>query len=913
MFDRSLLHLFLPLGLLIPVGAEDDGARLFSLEVQPILAAKCTSCHGDDREKIKGGLDLLSREGFLKGGETSNRVLVPGAPEESLLITAIKWADADYEMPPKANDRLTEAQIAAVEEWVRLGAPWPDAETQARHVAEERTRKVTEDGMIVETSGGLADAWTYRRYQPEDLWAFAPVEASEPSGAKGHPIDAFVREKLSEAGFAPAPQASPRQLIRRATFDLLGLPPKPEEVKAFLVAWEADEAEAWEGLIDRLLASEHYGERWGQHWLDVARYADTAGFSNDFERSNAWRYRDYVIRSFNADKPWDQFVREQIAGDELDPDSAEMKIATGFLRMGPWGTAMVQQEVARQLFLDDIVDNVGQAFLSIPMSCCKCHDHKFDPIPTRDYYQLYAAFAATQPAELKADFLPEENVSDFEEEREHVDQLHQYADNARQALVKKREDAARAWYAERGKDYLPLKERNALPDGQKPPRHVGLNHVDEGRLKVREQDTWIWQRRQERFQPLAQAVYNGPDYRYNAKKLRKTEKPHPQWDGKHYILTGGAVDAKGEEVSPGVLSAVPPLTDVPEALTGRRLAVANWLAHPDNPLTTRSIVNRVWHYHFGRGLSATPNNFGVKGAKPTHPQLLDWLTQDFVSHGWRLKRLHRLIMTSQTYQQATQHPDREKLAEADPLNALLAFAMPQRMDAESLRDSLLAVSGELNPALGGLPVRPEINMEVALQPRMIQFSIAPAYQPSAKPDQRNRRSVYAYRVRGQADPFLETFNQPNPNKSCERREAAAVSPQAFTLLNSDVITDRTIAFALRLQRELPEDLPAQIERAFALALGRPASVDERDRLVRYVTDMQGYHREVTPEPVPYPTEVTRSLVEEFSGKPFDYQEWLPAFEAYQADAKPWDVSPETRALADACLVLLNTNEFIYIY
>ncbi|MDG2124593.1 MAG: DUF1553 domain-containing protein, partial [Verrucomicrobiales bacterium] len=536
----------------------------------------------------------------------------------------------------------------------------------------------------------------------------------------------------------------------------------------------------------------------------------------------------------------------------------------------------------------------------------------FDPIPTRDYYRLYSAFSATQPAELHAAFLPGENRRGFEENRALVEKLHNYADDDRKRLVEVRETAARAWYTKNNLPYKTLQERKNDPDDQKPPRHVGLDHTAEGTLKVREQDEWIWGRRKERFEPMAQAVYNGPDYKYNAKKLRKTDKKHGSWNGVDNILTGGSIEAKGEKVKPGTLSAVAPEAALPESLDGRRLALARWMASPDNTLTTRSIVNRVWAGHFGSGIVATPNNFGVKGAKPTHPELLDHLTRDFVENGWSIKRLHKTILTSATYQRATRHPDMQQLRNDDPNNELLAYFEPRRLTAEEIRDTLLAVSGELNPEMGGLPVHPEINQEVALQPRMIQFSIAPAFQASQRPDQRNRRSIYTYRVRGQADPFLEIFNQPNPNRSCEARDTASVSPQAFTLLNSDVMTDRSIALALRLQKE-ETATPQQVRRAFHLLFGRQPSATELENLTSYTSEMVGYHNGTKPGPTTYPTEITRSLVEEFSGKPFEYTEKLFAYEDYTPDAKPDTVSPETRALADTCLLLLNTNEFMFLY
>ncbi|MGI9243990.1 MAG: DUF1553 domain-containing protein, partial [Verrucomicrobiales bacterium] len=443
-------------------------------------------------------------------------------------------------------------------------------------------------------------------------------------------------------------------------------------------------------------------------------------------------------------------------------------------------------------------------------------------------------------------------------------------------------------------------------------------------LKVREQDAWIWNRRLERYEPLAQAVYSGPDPKnVYARKLRMPPmaKQDKSWRPDSRIFIGGSYQAPGEKVSPGVLSVLGIPTDsasdsdpyaIPDGQAGRRAAFARWVSDPRNALTTRSIVNRIWQHHFGTPIAGNPNNFGAKGGKPTHPQLLDWLAADLVEHGWKLKRIHKLIMSSGTYRQSVRHPQMEQLLNEDPDNKLIAYFTPRRLSAEEMRDSMLSLSGELNPKRGGIPIRPEINMEVALQPRMIQFSIAPAYLPSPTPEERNRRTIYAYRVRGQADPFLELFNQPNPNDSCETRDAAAVTPQAFSLLNSDTVTDRSIAFALRVQREA-ESKADQIARLFHLAFSRQPTDAERSRLIAYLEDMEAYH-EKTPAPqVTYPTKITRSLVEEFSGQPFEYEEILPAFENYSADKKASDTSPQTRALADVCVLLFNSNEFIYVY
>ncbi|MGI9472816.1 MAG: PSD1 and planctomycete cytochrome C domain-containing protein [Rubripirellula sp.] len=887
----------------------------FTLNVLPVLKEKCLGCHGGAADDIKGEFDVRSRESLIKGGESEEAGLVPGDSDGSPLFQAVLWEG--MEMPPKENDRLNEKQIAALKRWIDGGAPWPSESRQDEIRKAEWSVQENEDGVLVATSGGLADAWTYRRYLKDEVWAFQPLKEE----FRFDSIDGFINDQITEAGLEPAASATPEELMRRVTFDLTGMPPEPEQISDFLSEWKQDSEQAWGKLVDRLLASPHYGERGAQHWLDVVRYADTSGFSNDYERSNAWRYRDYVIRSFNEDKPLDQFVIEQIAGDELRPDDPEATVATGFLRMGPWGTAMIPQEEARQLYRDDVVHSIGQSFLSIPMRCCKCHDHKFDPIPTRDYYRLYAAVSATQPAEVPAEFLSNENKIGFEEGRELVETLYSFADGKRAELVTKQEDAAKKWYEEHD---LPYKNQNARkndPEDKKPPRHVGLSEMEKGRLKVREQDTWIWGRRKERFEPIAQGVSNGPDHNQNSRKLRPPKNANRDWKPESFIHMGGDYRSQGEAIQPGVLSGcgVPvegAPTDDPFALTteisGRRLGLAKWIADERNPLPTRSFVNRIWQQHFGTGIVKTANNFGAKGDKPTHPELLDWLAVQFLKQGRQAKALHRMIVMSDAYRRSTVHPKMEELATVDPNNKLLARFLPRRLTAEELRDAMLVTTGELNPELGGLPVMPEINLEVALQPRMIQFSIAPAYQPSRTPKQRNRRSVYAYRVRGQADPFMEVMNLPNPNESCEVRDAAAVSPQAFTLLNSDVMSDRSIAFALRIEKEATK-LEDQVRLAFRLALGREPTDPERQSLQSYVNEMVTYHEGHSPEPTVYPTKVVRSLVEEFSGETFEFDELLPIFQDYTPDSKPSVVGAKTRAIADMCLLLFNSNEFVYVY
>lgn len=905
--------------------SQQEAELLFVHEVQPLLKEKCYACHGDNPDEIEGAFDIRSLEGMLAGGESGQPALAPGHADRSPIYTAVTWEDEDLEMPPKENDRLTPRQIETLRSWIEGGAPWPDAERQRElgGTAWDYAGSIT-----VATSGGLSEAWTRRRYRPEDLWAFYPVQRPTvpyetlDDGIEGHPVDAFIERKLEQRGLEPAGRADRLTLIRRATFDLTGLPPRPDEVEAFL---QDTSRYAFQRVVDRLLDSPHYGEQWGRHWLDVVRYADTNGFSNDYERPNAWRYRDYVIRSFNEDKPYDRFILEQIAGDELDPADPEMLIATGFLRMGPWEhTAMSVAAETRQFYLDDVTNSVGETFLSNPLRCARCHDHKFDPIPTRDYYRVQAVFASVQFADREAPYLPEERVEGFDDGRSRIQNLIKDAEAEQAALREKEESAARAWMEARGLTYLPRRERRKLPDDRQPPRYYGLTYQDLGYRKVLNKRRQLLLRQLDRYKPLAFSVYNGPPVKNpNSGRTRPVPEQRAGDIPPTFVLTGGSVYAPSDSVAPGLLSAVRTLgrqvdslaTDaapIPSAASGRRLAFASWLASEEHPITARSIVNRIWQYHFGQGLAATPNNFGVMGKKPTHPELLDWLARYFVDHGWSIKTMHRLIMASDAYQRASTHPERGRLSEIDPDNTLLAYYTPRRLTAEELRDAMLFVSGELHDAMGGLPVKPEINMEVALQPRHLMGSISPAYQPSRTPEQRNRRSIYTYRYRGLPDPMLEVFNRPSPDLSCERRTASTVTPQAFTLFNSQNTFDRALAMALRVERDA-SSLEARVERAAWLAWNRAPTDDERKAALDYLSEMRVYHREHPPTPRTYPAEVKRTMFEEMTGEPFEYVERLDVFASYVPDAKPWDVPPETRALADLCRVLFNTNEFIYVY
>jgi hypothetical protein len=776
------------------------GAQLFSTKIRPLLAAKCLPCHGAKPNDIKSGFDLRRRETALQGGESGDSAIVPGNPDESPLYQAVRWDGR--EMPPKENDRLTGEEIELVRQWIAAGAPWPDEAPSSGSWSND-------DGVLVTTSGGLTAEWTNRRYKPDGIWAYQPINqpaVPEPVDATRvqNAIDAFIQASFAKAGVSRlADTADARTFIRRATFGLLGVPPTPDEVAAFLDD-KADRAR--QRLIDRLLADPRYGEQQARHWLDVVRYADTSGFSNDIERPNSWRYRDYVIRSFNADKRYDRFITEQLAGDEIDPDDPEMLIAVGFLRMGPWEhTAMTVAAITRQQFLDDVTHHVGVTLLGQGLRCASCHDHKFDPIPTRDYYAFQAVFAPVQFAERPAPFLKLENVAGFAEARQSVEARREAVSKQLRKFKEKSDDARAAFLRERGVTKLADLPAEKRPAGGNFGGEFGLTKIEQSLEKIFTKNRQYLERELQRFEPRALSLYDGTDNGYmSVKPVYAVSRKQGGTVPAVHILAGGSLESPLDAVKPGLLSAMTRANRVEpqdadaailETMNNRRIALARWIASPENSLTARVIVNRVWQQHFGTGIVATSNNFGSMGARPTHPELLDWLATWFVEHDWSLKQLHQLIMSSATYQQSGDHPDRDQLDVIDPAGALLASFPPRRLTAEEIRDSMLSISGELNLEMGGPGVFPEINWEAAFQPRHIMGSVAPAYLPSKTPRERNRRTIYTFRYRTLPDPLLEVFNRPGCDISCERRDQTTVTPQALALLNSEFAQQRALAFA----------------------------------------------------------------------------------------------------------------------
>ncbi len=968
-----------------------ESELLFVRRVAPLLQTKCIACHGGtvstsgaasdgdsanpaDSAEIEGGLDLRTAVSTLRGGESETPAIVVGKADESPLYLAATRTHATWSaMPPKEAERLTDEQLRWLREWIDGGADWPAAERVAELAKTHAAAWSVEDGVMVATSGGLSADWTNRTYQREGLWAYQPLRTSadlQIADTPQHPIDQLIERRLPD-GLQNAPRADRRTLVRRATLDLTGLPPSIDEVNAFVADGRSDEV-VFAELIERLLASPHYGEQMAQHWLDVVRYADSSGFANDYERGSAWRYRDYVVRSFNDDKPYRDFIREQIAGDEIDPTNPEMLIATGFLRMGPWElTGMEVAKVARQRFLDDVTNSVGETFLAHSLQCARCHDHKFDPIPTRDYYAIQAVFATTQLAERPAGFLQQENTRGFDEKRYLEKRRDEYLatlaeldqvllENAQQ-WYRERELSADAWNAavaevlagrdgerKQGRARVDnvfnaargLMTKQNIPEEQFPPKLVGFTPQQFGHERVARKglERLAWEL--ERYEPFALCVYNGrtPQMKSVYAPLRVPQ--NRLQDGElelSCILTGGDPFATGERVYPSVLSvirdfklrsdvdatnavkassAMEKATEQDEQIEGRRLALADWIADPANPLTARVIVNRVWMWHFNEPLAGNPNNFGSTGKRPTHPELLDWLAAKFIEDGGSFKQLHRRIMTSDAYcrsAECAKPADRKKLEELDPLGESYAVFKLRRLTAEELRDAMLCASKELNRTLGGIPNRPEINLEAALQPRQVMGTFAAAWTPNPLPEQRHRRSLYSLKLRGLMDPQLEVFNAPTPDFSCERREASSVTPQVFSLFNGQSTHARALAIAKLAMESDSQSLDASIAKCFATILARDAADDELSACVEHWNKVKASLAQQHFERVSQPLEVQREAVEENTGERFSFSEQLYSNADFVSDLQAADVDAATLALADICLVLLNSNEFAFVY
>ena len=818
------------------LGAQTAGVS-FERDVKPVLEARCLKCHGAKLQL--GKLDLRTRESAVAGG-AHGPAFVAGNAEASRLYRHV----AGLEKPPMPMDgRLRASEVEVLRGWLAQGAPW---------------------------SGTLAEAALRKEPEPEDRtiapearqwWSFRPLRSGEPprngnSQWDAHPVDAFVFAKWREQRLTHAPEADRGTLARRAYLDLTGLPPSPEQVSAFI----ADTApEAWERLIDRLLASPHYGERWGRHWLDVARYADSNGYEHDFDRPNAWRYRDYVIDAFNRDTPYDVFLREQIAGDEMAPATEARLIATGFLRnYAKVGFREKDNPQFRFDYLDDMIATLGRGVLGLTVQCARCHDHKFDPIPQRDYYAMQASLwgyvEVDHPLAPKAEAdaytagvaAVEEKLNPLRAELRDLE-----APYARQVREKK----YRAWPKH-------IQEAVFTPEEKRTPgqvllanqiiRTTGASGAEMEPLMTpedlaRRRDLAARMARIEKQRPapipVAMGITDG-DYRFTPDGAGDEPAPgkgikreaaegsflcdgaKPYEAPPSYFLHHGDMDSRGRRMQPGFVQ-VATYSELPvetppahHRTSGRRTALANWLVARDNPLTARVMVNRIWHHHFGRGIVTTLDNFGKTGEPPTHPELLDWLARRFIDDGWSMKRMHKLLMTSRAYRLASGFtgPANEQ---RDAANLFWWRFRAQRLEAEVVRDSILAAAGSLNTKMGGPAVFPPLPEET------LKSMDKGIWRRQPDGPETWRRGVYVYRKRGLPFPFFEVFDLPDQNITCGRRNVSTVPTQALTLLHNEFVIAQAGRLAARVAAEAGDSHVARLERAYWLVLGRAPEAAER--------------------------------------------------------------------------------------
>jgi hypothetical protein len=712
-------------------------------------------------------------------------------------------------------------------------------------------------------------------------WAFCPPQRSALPAVLAkewvrNPIDAFTLAAMEKAGVRPAAEADRGTLLRRLSFDLTGLPPTPEEVMAYLQDQAPD---AYEKVVDRLLASPRYGERWAMYWLDLVRFAETDGFKADDTRPLAWRYRDYVIDAFNKDKPYDCFIQEQLAGDELFPDDPAALVATGFNRHGPTEHNAKNIELHRQEILNDMTDTTGLVFLGLTVGCARCHDHKYDPILHTDYYRLQAFFAAYRAKEQPL-ATPQE-LSDYAKGmqtwREQTAALQQKMAELDAPYRKKMINTNKVKY-----DKF-LQDSYDTPEAQRTPLQQQLAEMFALQLKV-DRTAMVKSMKDEtkkEYEVLTAELAKYDHLKPKAPSASMSLTDIGPVAPATHLLKRGDYKSKGKELQPGFLAifdpapAVIPMPPLGAKTTGRRSVLAKWLTQPDHPLTGRVMVNRLWQHHFGRGIVATPSDFGEIGERPTHPELLDWLATEFIREGWSLKKMHRLMVTSATYRQSSTVT--AATLKDDPDNRLFSRMNRRRLEGEALRDAMLAVSGLLNLKTGGPGIFPELPAEINLPKAK--------WAVTADPAERNRRSIYVFAKRNLRYPLFGTFDAPEGNESCSRRNVSTSAPQALMLLNGKITLDWARSFAGRVLQAAGSQPQAVADQVYRLALGRPPATSEAKRADEFLEQQTKRLRErldnnqTIPGPVGAPPGVD------------------PAFAA---------------AAVDLCHVLLNVNEFAYV-
>jgi cytochrome c553 len=866
---KALVALTLPFCLILSLPLSRAESQPSTAEkARVILETNCFSCHG---ETAMAGLDLRQRDVALKGGGRGP-ALIPGNAQASLLYKAV--AQTGELKMPMGKPPLSPDDLATLQKWINEGAAW-----------------------VGTTERAAAPTW----------WSFKTPQLPAVPEVKNvdwvrNPVDAFILQKLEERGLQPAPSADKRTLIRRAYFDLLGLPPAPDDVKRFL---DDHSPQAWTHLVDELLASPHYGERWGKHWLDAVRYADSSGYETDFYYKDAWRYRDYVVKSFNEDKPYDRFVQEQVAGDELWPDDLaldgtfqipteklehlEAHVGTGVYTLGPQvHESNMDGKKLNYESLTDAADLTGAVFMGITMGCARCHNHKFDPITQRDYYSLQAVFAGSQ--EVKIPVVERMTITDIKQSYPRLIALHEartsyelFRDNVRKQFL---ESGKSGFSPEAVKAYeVPDAERTAEQERLAAPVTEAF---EKGKLTVQ----FTPQQKEEQgklYVRMAEAVlavpenpahgihYDGLMEMPTASVLGHRE---PPLIPDVYILNRGDLGNPKEKVLPAlpaVLSGGTVLDDGSSALLRfqDRKKLALWLTRPDHPLTSRVMVNRIWEWHFGRGIVDTPNDFGKQGQPPSHPELLDWLATQFVAQSWSIKSMQRLIMLSNTYQMASLDTNAKALR-LDPENRLLWRMNRQRLEGETLWDSIHAVAGTLNPKMGGTPVTPPLTPD-----EQSSLGDKGSWPVAADPSEYSRRGIYILLRRNFAFPMFEAFDRPDNAVSCPKRDVTNVAPQALWTLNNRTAFREAMEFAARLVREEGPNPPSWIERGWNVALARPPTAQEKRQALRLMDTLA--QRKVRPE---------------------DWKEMPNALTRVPL--------PQSAALVKLCLTVFNLNEFAFI-
>jgi len=919
---KFFLSLTLLAFTLVPsVGEAGQGIQTSHQEAREILKQKCLQCHGEALQM--SNLDLRTQESMLKGGK-KGAALVPGNAEASRLYRRVAGLEQPA-MPMAPVPALTVQEITIIREWITQGASW---QTQSERKAAAEASQDLKTSKT-QAAGGYGTDYKERSITEQDRqwWAFQkPVRHPVPRVAEtrwaANPIDAFVKKALDQDGLIAAPQADRNTLVRRAYLDLIGILPTPTEVEAFVTDASP---QAYEHLVERLLASPHYGERWGRFWLDVVRYADSSGYEHDKDIGNAWRYRDYVIKAFNQDKPYDRFILEQLAGDELEGEDYDRLIATTFYRIGPRVRFREKDNpYYRYEYLDDIIRTTFQGFMGLSVNCARCHDHKFDPITRLDYYRSMAMLFGY--VDVEHPLAPPGQVAEHERIRKEVEQQ---VRPLRRQIAQLEAPYRRAQFEKRLSKF-PEEIQIAVrtPEEQRTPGQkllaaqivsldvdpdAAANQATSYRnlMKVSDADHAARQKLVEQIEeiqkrlpaplPVAEGVRDG-DYRltpdgpgdeplpgkgdrfnYGVECCFLPEAGKPYHVPSVYFGANGqdvTEDQKSLVVEPGFLRvfaddafpvAIPPGGEG-HVSSGRRRALAEWIGSPENPLTARVMTNRIWSWHFGRGLVPTPGNFGKMGMPPSHPELLDWLATEFIQQGWSIKQIHRLIMNSETYRMASSFAHSVNL-EKDPTNTRLWRFPLRRLEAEAIRDVILSASGQLNLQAGGEPFFPAIPQSVREGYRQGKWELTKE-EPATW-----RRSAYSYWKRGLKYPMFEVHDQPDLNVTCEKRNVTTVPTQALTLLNNEFVLIQAQHLAERVLREAGQSPEEQIQLLSRITLSRKADPTELAGFRSFLQKQRDYH---------------------------EARKQAAGSGAHSAD------TVTLLALTDLAHVVLNANEFVYI-